>query len=595
MDDTNSDDDNILDDTDTDHEDSGDLSAWEYYTQTYDNPQMFDDSEPVGIPRAATTQQAPIPEETAVSYSTLQQEQPPSKRSRSEIESQPLLYRGEQIPTHLVSVGEQQKASTTATSRNFSSDPELSSCSTRDYRCGQRSPPHHHYHHHQDPQLPFGHQPFPILPSSIESLVASAPPPPTQDDDHPPNSRHPTAIMMNHSTKSWSYPTMWVPHPFDPTTGTSTEATTATATATATAAAASTTTSTVPSLPPFMHSMLQQHSQPTWPWLSSSMVNNMLTSLVQQQPPTITASTPELATAYSHMRSHLVSMQQQHQLEHRDLSHTTGAVPFLPHNHSLPTTVNQENSTITTAVPMFPPPIFSASAPAVMPGQYRPPPHQYPQQQQHQHHHHHHHNLQQQHEVMRTTEARIVTGDVRVPRNDNDSYSLRSGVASPLDRSGALEMPPFTQEIVPPFQQHQNLRLLLRPLTPYNYFYRDERANILQGLTSTADDAPSDTTVGVEFPAAVADFSVTKMHALLFEHWYMDPMKPKRIHRKSHGKVNFETLSKAIAQRWHRLSVEGREFYQNVALLDSIYYHQHVRQQQQQQQEQEQGKAEETE
>jgi hypothetical protein len=548
-------------DSDMDHDDCGNLSVWEYYTQTYDSPQMFDDSDSVSIPRAAATQQELILEETTTNDSTSPQEQPPSKRSRSEIGCQPLLHHGEQIPTHLLGVGEQHQSFATTTSRNFSSDPELSSCSTREYRRGQRIPP---YRHHQDPQQPFGNQPFSILPSPIESLVASAPPPTTLDGEHPPSSRRPTAMILNHATRSWSYPTLWGPHPFDPTTGTSTEATTATATA----AAASTTTSTVPSLPPFMHSMLQQHSQPTRPWLSSSMVNNMLTSSVQQQPPITTASTPELGTAYSHIVSQLVSMQHQHQLEHRDLSHTTGAVPFL-----------------------FPRPISSTSVRTDMRGHYHP----LPRHQQHQYPHQH---QEQQHDVMGTTEARIETGDDRVPRNDNASYSFSSGAASPLDRSGTLELPPFTQEIVPPFQQHQNLQLLLRPLSPYNYFYRDERANILQGLTSTADDVPSDTTVDVEFPADEADFSVTKMHALLFEHWYMDPMKPKRIHRKSHGKVNFETLSKAISQRWRLLSVEGREFYQNVALLDSLYYHQHVRQQQQQQQqeqEQEQGNAEDTE
>jgi hypothetical protein len=522
-------------DSDLDHDDCGNLSAWEYYTQTYDNPQMFDDSDSVSISRAAATQQGPMPEETTVGDSTSQPEQSLSKRSRSEIEYLPLLFRGEQIPTHLFGDEEQQQPSTTTTSRNFSNNPELSSCSTRDYRRGQHSQHHHHYY----PQQPFGNQLFPILPSSIESLVASAPPPPTQDGEHPPSSRCPTAMMMNHATKSWSYPTMWGPHPFDPTTGTSTEATTATSTA----AVATATTSTVPSLPPFMHSMLQQHSQPTWPWLSSSMVNNMLTSpsSVQQQPPTATASTPELATAYSHMASQLVSMQQQQQQQQQ----MPGHFPPPPHQHHPP-----------------------------------PPPHQY--------HRHHQQQDQYQPDVMGTTDAQIVTGDDCVPRNDNDSYNLRSGVVSPLDRSGALELPPFTQEIVPPFQQHQNLRLLLKPLIPYNYYYRDERANILQGLTTAADDEPSDTTNVVAFPPSVSDFSITKMHTLLYEHWYVDPLKPKRRHRKAHGNVNFETLSKAIAQRWRSLPVEGRDFYQNVALLDNIYYHQHVQQRQQ-----EQGNAEE--
>jgi hypothetical protein len=204
------------------------------------------------------------------------------------------------------------------------------------------------------------------------------------------------------------------------------------------------------------------------------------------------------------MVSNLVSMQQQHQPEHRDLLRPTGAVPFLLYNLSLPTMMNQWNSTMATAVPPLPPPKFSASARAVMPGHYHPPTRH--QQYQYQHQYHEHQND-------------VMAGDDRVRQNDNASYSIRSGVASPLDRSGALELPPFTQEIVPPPFQHQNLRLLLRPLTPYNYYFCDERANILQGLTSTADDVlVSD----VAFPAAVADFSFTKMHAFLYEHWYID-------------------------------------------------------------------------
>jgi hypothetical protein len=62
------------------------------------------------------------------------------------------------------------------------------------------------------------------------------------------------------------------------------------------------------------------------------------------------------------------------------------------------------------------------------------------------------------------------------------------------------------------------------------------------------------------------------MNALLYEHWYVDPSKPKRSHRRSHGKVSFETLSKIVAQRWHNLPEEGREFYRNVSFLDNVYY-----------------------
>jgi hypothetical protein len=472
MNDNNNDESDANDsDTDLDHDDCGYLSAWEFYTQTYDNPQLFDDSHSVGIPRAAAPQQKPMPEETTVSDS-------PSLPEQSEIESQPLLYRGEQIPTHLFGGDEQQQST-----RNYSSDPELSSSSTREYRRGQHIQPHHHY----DPQQPFGNHPYPILPSSIESFVASAPPPPPpQDGEHPPSSRRPTAMILNHATRSWSYPTLLAPHQYNLTATTTSEATTAVATS----AIASTHTATAPpAFLPFMPSCLQQNSQLTWPQVPPSVVDRTTSSSQQQQQQqqqaTRTTSSHELEIDNSRMVSNLVSMQQQHQPEHRDLLRPTGAVPFLPYNHSLPTMMNQWNSTMATAVPLLPPPIFSASARAVMPGHFHPQTRH--QQYQYQHQYHEHQND-------------AMAGDDRVRRNDNASYSIRSGVASPLDRSGALELPPFTQEIVPPPFQHQNLRLLLRPLTPYNYYYRDERANIPQGLTSTADDVPSDTTVDVAFP-----------------------------------------------------------------------------------------------
>jgi hypothetical protein len=70
----------------------------------------------------------------------------------------------------------------------------------------------------------------------------------------------------------------------------------------------------------------------------------------------------------------------------------------------------------------------------------------------------------------------------------------------------------------------------LLPLSPYNYYYRDERDNIINGMQTDNDP----------LPAPVRDFSDAKLRQLLFQHWFDDPCKPKRSHRKSHGKMNFE-------------------------------------------------------
>jgi hypothetical protein len=138
---------------------------------------------------------------------------------------------------------------------------------------------------------------------------------------------------------------------------------------------------------------------------------------------------------------------------------------------------------------------------------------------------------------------------------------------APKADTSNVQIPIFAQQIVPPYQERSNPRLLLKPLTSYNYYYRDERDNIVRYITHEEDS----------FPSPVSDFSPFKMDTLLYQHWYMDPVKQKRIHRKSHGKVSFEFLSKAISKRWHDLPQEGRAFYRNVSLTDSAYYHHHMK------------------
>lgn len=87
----------------------------------------------------------------------------------------------------------------------------------------------------------------------------------------------------------------------------------------------------------------------------------------------------------------------------------------------------------------------------------------------------------------------------------------------------------------------------LRALSAYNFFFRDERDRILNG-------GPMDLT-----PA--------KQHRLLREHCCQDRTK-KRRHRKTHGKIDFATLSKLISKRWKELEEDEKAFYSQVASLD---------------------------
>jgi hypothetical protein len=79
----------------------------------------------------------------------------------------------------------------------------------------------------------------------------------------------------------------------------------------------------------------------------------------------------------------------------------------------------------------------------------------------------------------------------------------------------------------PPLPRHD----LLKPLTAYNFFYRDERDNIIGGMQADGDP----------IPPALCDYSETKLRELLNQRWYIDPGKKKRSHRKTHGKLPFET------------------------------------------------------
>lgn len=120
--------------------------------------------------------------------------------------------------------------------------------------------------------------------------------------------------------------------------------------------------------------------------------------------------------------------------------------------------------------------------------------------------------------------------------------------------------------VILPYQRFLCKKLLLPPLTPYNYFFRDERDNIVSHISSEKDP----------LPPPLSEVSVSRLQHLLNQRWFFDPLKKKRQHRKIHGKINFQRLSKVIAERWHQLPKRVREFYREVARYDDLYYHQQL-------------------
>jgi hypothetical protein len=63
------------------------------------------------------------------------------------------------------------------------------------------------------------------------------------------------------------------------------------------------------------------------------------------------------------------------------------------------------------------------------------------------------------------------------------------------------------------------------------------------------------------------EWTADKQLQLLAAHWNQDRTK-KRRHRKSHGKIDFTSLSRLISSRWKDLSDSKKDFYRRVASRD---------------------------
>lgn len=97
-----------------------------------------------------------------------------------------------------------------------------------------------------------------------------------------------------------------------------------------------------------------------------------------------------------------------------------------------------------------------------------------------------------EHFVMSPTTGNPDQGDL-----DEGIKSKRSGAKVVRESSGVKEF--FSL----------NVPYMCKSLTPYNYFYRDERDNIVNGTKKAGDP----------LPPPLKDFSQARQNALLHQHW----------------------------------------------------------------------------
>lgn len=125
--------------------------------------------------------------------------------------------------------------------------------------------------------------------------------------------------------------------------------------------------------------------------------------------------------------------------------------------------------------------------------------------------------------------------------------------------SAAPTLAPSTASAVANNASNNKAAMPVRPLSAYNFFFSDERERILQNKTDENDV-----------------FDNAKKQRLLLAHLAKDRSK-RRPHRKTHGKINFTTLSKLIGSRWKQLPDERKNFYREVAAIDLERYQRELR------------------
>lgn len=99
---------------------------------------------------------------------------------------------------------------------------------------------------------------------------------------------------------------------------------------------------------------------------------------------------------------------------------------------------------------------------------------------------------------------------------------------------------------------------VLRPRTAYNFFYRYQRDMILKSKSLSTQNNEI-----MELPILEIDLSIKP--------------KRKRVHRKTHGLVSLQQLTKTVAKRWRELDKDSKNKFIALAEQDKIRYRNEVR------------------
>jgi hypothetical protein len=92
----------------------------------------------------------------------------------------------------------------------------------------------------------------------------------------------------------------------------------------------------------------------------------------------------------------------------------------------------------------------------------------------------------------------------------------------------------------------------VRPLTAYHLFFQLERAWLLQNIDSPDNDS-AQTNQGYEAGKLIDPLMPNRYREIYMSKTWYARASVKRKHRKSHGKISFQELSRKVASRWREI------------------------------------------